>query len=210
MDEPFSSLHANLRVQVRAEVKEILRASGTTAVLVTHDQEEALVMGDLVAIQRAGRLEQVDTPEAIFHAPATRFVASFMGMADFLPLHGVTEQEAGQPAIPTQAHAEPGPTPVELMVRPDDLLLVGNDVGNGVVTARTFQGPTYLYEVTLPHGNRVRCSTSHTERFAVGSRVSVRIHPDHPPLCFVNGRLVGAASRALIARLERDVLDTTG
>jgi ABC-type Fe3+/spermidine/putrescine transport system ATPase subunit len=85
LDEPFSSLDADRRALVREEVHGILKWAGATAVFVTHDQEEALVMGDRLAVLRQGRLEQVDGPDVVFHNPATRFVAEFMGQTDFLP-----------------------------------------------------------------------------------------------------------------------------
>jgi iron(III) transport system ATP-binding protein len=85
LDEPFSNLDAGRRVKVRHEVREILKVSGTAALFVTHDQEEALAMGDRVGILHNGRLEQVGTPQEVFQAPATRFVAEFLGIPDFLP-----------------------------------------------------------------------------------------------------------------------------
>lgn len=106
LDEPFSSLDRNLRVQIRTELVGILRRAGAAALFVTHDQPEAMAVGDRVAVLRAGRLEQVGTPDAVFHRPASRFVATFMGEADFLPVSrqgGWLRTEAG--ACP----APPGP-----------------------------------------------------------------------------------------------------
>ena len=79
LDEPFSNLDSALRNQVRQETRDILKASGATAIFVTHSRDEAMVLGDKVAIMNVGRVEQVDTPERIYHAPATRYVARFMG-----------------------------------------------------------------------------------------------------------------------------------
>ena len=83
--EPFSTLDADLRAQMRDEVEKILRATGTTAILVTHDQEEAFVFADQVGVLHGGRLAQIGAPEVIYHNPATPFVAEFVGAADFLP-----------------------------------------------------------------------------------------------------------------------------
>ncbi|MCE2463827.1 MAG: ABC transporter ATP-binding protein, partial [Dehalococcoidia bacterium] len=83
LDEPFSSLDPQLRAQLREEVKNILQSSGVTTIYVTHDQEEALFMGDKVAVMTSGSLEQVGTPEDIFHHPKTRFVAYFLVIAVF-------------------------------------------------------------------------------------------------------------------------------
>ena len=86
LDEPFSNLDEALRKQVRREVRDILKFTGSTALFVTHDQDEALFMGDYVAVLDQGALQQAATPEEIYHAPATRFVAEFIGIADFLPV----------------------------------------------------------------------------------------------------------------------------
>ncbi|PKB73319.1 MAG: hypothetical protein BZY75_02455 [SAR202 cluster bacterium Io17-Chloro-G7] len=85
LDEPFSNLDPKLREQVRRDVVSILRDGHITTVFVTHDQEEALFIGDIIAVMNHGRVEQSGPPEEIFHQPATRFVARFIGMVDFLP-----------------------------------------------------------------------------------------------------------------------------
>ncbi|HWR21087.1 MAG TPA: ABC transporter ATP-binding protein, partial [Verrucomicrobiae bacterium] len=85
LDEPFSNLDADMRAQIREDVSAILRQAGTTAIFVTHDQEEAFVIADRVGVLNHGRLEQLDHSEAIYHTPATRFIAGFVGSADFVP-----------------------------------------------------------------------------------------------------------------------------
>ena len=79
MDEPLSNLDAKLRVQMRAEIQSLQRSLGVTTIYVTHDQTEAMTMGDRIAVMRAGTLQQVDTPERVYHRPANRFVAGFIG-----------------------------------------------------------------------------------------------------------------------------------
>ncbi|MFQ5880700.1 MAG: ABC transporter ATP-binding protein, partial [Dehalococcoidia bacterium] len=148
LDEPFSNLDAGLRTHMRREVCQILKESRTTAIFVTHDQEEALFMGDVVAIMNQGHLEQVATPEAVFHAPATRFVARFMGIADFLPARhedGLLRTEVGVVPSPGAAAADG----LEVMIRPDDLALHPTPDGQGRIVQRTFQGAFYLYAVAL-------------------------------------------------------------
>ncbi|MBT9132914.1 MAG: Spermidine/putrescine import ATP-binding protein PotA [Firmicutes bacterium] len=93
LDEPFSNLDADLRMELRTETKRILKESGTTTILVTHDQEEAFSMSDRVGVLNNGRLEQVGMPEQIYHRPLTRFVAGFVGRADFV--RGRIEGESG-------------------------------------------------------------------------------------------------------------------
>ncbi len=192
LDEPFSNLDAGLRKQVREEVLDILKATGTTAILVTHDQEEALFMGDRVAILNAGRLEQVGTPEEIFHHPATRFVAEFMGHTGFLPARVTAdglETELG--FLPQRLPLPPG-TQVDMLVRPDDLTLRPDPTGTARVERRIFQGMHHLHRVVLPSGRTVHCLTLHTEHYAPGTRVRVELTPGHALTCFQNGLAVGA------------------
>lgn len=150
-----------------------------------------MVMGDVLAVMDRGRWEQVDAPERIFHAPATRFVATFMGIADFLPArldNGALLTELGSAVAPEGLTAE---TRAEVMVRPDDVTIRPDESGSGVILERTFQGSFYLYRVALPSGNVVHCLEPHTEEHAVGLRVDVRFNGSHPPLCFVDGRRLG-------------------
>ncbi len=95
LDEPFASLDPNLRMQIRADVVELLHQTGTAAVFVTHDQAEALSVGDRIAVIRAGQIEQVGTPDVVFHRPGNRFVAGFMGPAAFLELDATNTTELG-------------------------------------------------------------------------------------------------------------------
>ncbi|MSQ05648.1 MAG: ABC transporter ATP-binding protein [Dehalococcoidia bacterium] len=186
LDEPFSNLDPSLRQQVRHDVREILRASNSTAIFVTHDQDEALSMGDVVGVMNQGRIEQLDSPEELFHHPATRFVAEFIGMADFIPgsLDGSRLlTEAGSVPWP---QAAPG-GPVDVMVRPDCLDCVPAPKGQGVITDREFRGAFYLYRVALPSGSTVRCLLSHTDEFPVGAAVTVSLRHGHDLRPFVQG-----------------------
>jgi iron(III) transport system ATP-binding protein len=188
LDEPFSNLDPSLRQQVRHDVREILRASNSTAIFVTHDQEEALSIGDVVGVMNQGRIEQLASPEEIFHHPATRFVAEFIGMVDFIP--GSREgnrlvTEAGSVPWPETAA---GDAPVEVMVRPDCLDCVPSADGAGLITAREFRGAFYLYRVAFPSGSSVRCLLSHTDDLPIGTPVTVSLRhgPDLRP--FSNGQ----------------------
>ena len=190
MDEPFSNLDAGLRVQVRTEVREILRSTNTTALFVTHDQDEALYMGDQVAVLDWGELQQVETPESIYHTPATRFVAEFLGVADFLPAtfsDGTLVTTLGAIAW----EGEQPPAGVEVLVRPDDTTLVPSESGQGRIISRVFQGPSYLYEVALNTGGSVHVLQHHTKQYDVGTEVQVRIIAEHRLACFLGERRVG-------------------
>lgn len=187
LDEPFSNLDPGLRQQVRRDTLDILRATGATAIFVTHDQEEALFMGDVLAIMNRGHLEQMGSPEGIFHSPATRFVAQFMGMADFLPAW----REEDRLVTDVGSMGWPLPSPqlgytngnsagrLEVMVRPDCLHCYPSQEGQGRITAREFQGAFYLYRVSLPSGTTVRCLLPHTVEYSVGTKVAVTLRQGH-------------------------------
>jgi iron(III) transport system ATP-binding protein len=184
LDEPFSNLDAALRTAVRQEVRELLQASHTTAVFVTHDQEEALFIGDQVAVMNAGRLEQIGPAEVVFHEPRTRFVAEFMGHSDFI---GGTAVSAGVDTalgFMPLAHTLPTGKPLMVMVRPDDVKLEEDEAGNGRILSRQFQGIAYLYRVALPDGSVVASWQSHRIHFPVGSAVQATIRPGHTLRCF--------------------------
>ncbi|PKB81011.1 MAG: hypothetical protein BZY88_07240 [SAR202 cluster bacterium Io17-Chloro-G9] len=189
LDEPFSNLDPRLREQVRRDVLRILRESGVSAIFVTHDQEEALFMGDVIAVMNQGQIEQSAEPEEIFHQPATRFVAEFIGIADFLPAwrNGNTVMtEVG-------AIEWPQPSPdgqMEVLVRPDCLVCRPSDQGQGVITEREFRGSFNLYQVSLPSGNSIRCLLSHTQVYPVGTSVEVALRDGHSLTPFVDRKAV--------------------
>jgi iron(III) transport system ATP-binding protein len=184
LDEPFSSLDADSRIAVREQVRAILKEVGATVIFVTHDQEEALYMGDRVAVMNAGQLEQVGTPEELFEEPATRFVAEFLGLPSFLPAlvtdDGI-ETEIGFQSQPLQA---PPGTAIEVLVRPDDLTLRADPSGDARVLRSQFRGMDYLYDVALPSGRVVRCLGAHTARYEPGTPVCVTLSPGHKLACF--------------------------
>ncbi|MBI2916451.1 MAG: ABC transporter ATP-binding protein [Chloroflexi bacterium] len=175
LDEPFSNLDADLRAQVRREVRDILKSTGTAAIFVTHDQEEALAIADHVAVLHQGRLEQTGTPDEIYHWPKTRFVADFVGQADFLPA-SVTPQgvvsELGTWALPVPVDAGQD---VELMVRPHDTGVIADGQGDAVVTAREFHGEENHYTIRLPSGREVHSTMPSHAVHQVGDRVRLAI-----------------------------------
>ena len=173
LDEPFASLDTNLRSRVRDDVVAILRTTGTPAVFVTHDQHDALAVGDRIAVLRAGRLVQEGTPVEIFHQPVDRFVASFMGEASYLPVAAASEV-AG---IVVAADVEPDAT---LLLRPDDVVLAAG--GNARVEHAEFRGTVWCYTVRLPGGATVKSLRNHLDPIAVGSSVDASLLPGHQPV----------------------------
>lgn len=178
LDEPFSNLDADMKSEMRREVEKILRASGMSVILVTHDQEEAFSMADRVGVLNSGSLEQLDAPEILYHAPGTRFVADFVGQADFLPGE-VQEGIRTEAGIFHDGSGLPKGTKVELMIRPDDVDLEPSQDGNGVVEGRRFRGSENLYALRLPSGIRLHSSQPSTRLLSRGIRVKVVVQPKH-------------------------------
>ncbi len=132
LDEPLSALDARVRVSLRLEIKRLQRRVGVTTIFVTHDQEEALVMADRIVVMRAGRIEQVGTPEEIYRHPATPFVADFVGVMNFLPGYaGPTPNRVRCGSLEFQCanpHDLAPDTPVVLTIRPEDIRLGVDDL----------------------------------------------------------------------------------
>lgn len=165
-DEPLSNLDAQLRMHMRVEIRQLQQQLGLTAVYVTHDQEEALAISDRIAVMRAGRVEQVGPPEAIYRTPGTAFVAEFMGSTNMLP--GRIETVEGAEVAVRAAGAvfrvrgvtgKPG-DPVLLSIRPETMRVLDAEAAGPRVTAtlalREFLGPTLRLHTTLPDGTPLR------------------------------------------------------
>ncbi len=179
LDEPFSNLDADLRAQMRDEVEKVLRSTGTTAVFVTHDQEEAFTIADQVGVLDRGRLEQIGPPETIYHQPATPFVAEFVGAADFIP--GIVTAQGIVTEIGVFGNVEGRELgeKVRVMIRPDDVTFVPAPDGEAVIVRRYFRGSESLYCLGLPSGHRVHSSQPSSTAFPPGLRVRPEAHVLH-------------------------------
>lgn len=192
-DEPLSNLDATLREEMRFEIREVIRRLKISALYVTHDQAEAMVLGDRVVVMRAGQLEQVGTPEQIYSHAASRFVASFIGVANVLPgevhrtgpgnvadilVNGVTLRASlrdgvGDPSPPLRAW---------LLIRPEDVevfLPTQDPPGNtlpGTVTMRTFLGHTVELRIDTGAG-RIRALVAPSSPCRENDSVNVYVHP---------------------------------
>jgi iron(III) transport system ATP-binding protein len=172
LDEPFSSLDAALRVQLRGEVRRLLGDVGVTAVLVTHDQEEAMSFGDRVAVMNAGVIEQVGTAAEIYTTPVSPWVARFVGEAVEVPasLRGATADTALGPIAVAPTSARSG----TVMLRPEQISLQPG--GDATVTAVQYFGADTRYEVRVPGVSPVVVSRqSGPPEHGCGDRVSVRV-----------------------------------
>ncbi len=186
LDEPFSNLDVDLRERLSQEVRQILKAQGSTALMVTHDQHEAFAMADEVGIMHRGRIEQWDSPYNIYHRPATRFVADFVGQGVFLPgrvdPQGRIEIELGSlkatTAIDGTRQLSAG-APVQVLLRPDDVIHDDASPTRAAVTAKAFRGAEILYTLTLPGGATVLALVPSHHNHAIGEEIGIRLETDH-------------------------------
>jgi iron(III) transport system ATP-binding protein len=171
LDEPFSNLDADLRAVMREEIGKILRLTGTTAVFVTHDQQEAFTLADAVGVLNAGHLEQIDVPYEVYHHPATRFVAEFVGEADFLRC--IVKEEGIVSEIGTFRNPDGHPVgmPVDIMIRPDDIDFIPHPDGDVVIVGWQFHGAENVYRLRLASGARVHSVQPSTTLYPIGTRV---------------------------------------
>ena len=170
LDEPFSNLDANLRDRVRRELRSILTEARTTAVLVTHDQEEALATSDLVAVMYRGRVVQVDRPAHLYTSPADPWVAKFLGDADVFSATG----HRGYADTPLGRFKTDIRGPVTVVVRPEDVQISIGESPNSVVTHTEFFGHDQLVTLALPGGLRVRSRIGPRPSYSAGENVRVR------------------------------------
>jgi len=177
LDEPFSNLDTSLRAQVRSEVHELLVGLGITTVVVTHDQDEAFVLGDQVAVMQAGRIVQQDTPAGLYANPASPWVATFVGDANLID--GVVGPGTEQASAATDIGMVPlrgvpvGGVggPAQILVRPEECRLELD--GDARVELVEYYGHDTVYVVGLSGGNRMRVRESSAPRAARGDAVSV-------------------------------------
>ncbi len=186
LDEPFSNLDTALRDQVRSELRAILRGAQTAAIIVTHDQVEALAIADRIALLNDGVLHQIGTPEELFAAPLTRFAAAFMGHADFVPVqqHGARLDSV---LGPLTLHGDPAPCAglQTILVRSDDLSFTPDDrTPNAVIAERLYEGSMYHYRLQLHTGETISCKRGHDEKYPVGTAVRVRYCAPHALVVF--------------------------
>ncbi|RLE25349.1 MAG: ABC transporter ATP-binding protein, partial [Actinobacteria bacterium] len=181
LDEPFSALDAALRVQVRAEVARIVRDISVTTVFVTHDQDEAFVLGDQVAVLRDGHIEQVGTPEELYQHPSTRWIAGFVGEANLvrgqLDTAGVAAGFADTllGPVPIASPLAIGPDQnIEVLVRPEQVELVSGDCA--VVTNIEYYGHDVRYELQLNDGSVLAARSKSGELHERGTQVCVRFN----------------------------------
>ena len=187
LDEPFSSLDVDLREQLGQEVRDIIHRLGATALLVTHDQQEAFAIADEIGVMRAGRIEQWGSAYELYHRPANRFVADFVGQGCFIPgiLRAADQVEIelgvlrGRMPLGTHAEARAGDGRVEVLLRPDDIEIDDASPARARVAKKAFRGVDTLYTLELASGRRLVAAVPSHHDYAVGAQVGIRLDVDH-------------------------------
>jgi iron(III) transport system ATP-binding protein len=202
LDEPFSGLDADLRERLSLEVREVLKRSGTTALLVTHDQHEAFAMADEIGVMREGRIDQWARPYDLYHRPATQFVADFVGQGVFLSGRCVGEREIETELgrLPALVPGDCGPgcadcpdgCRVSVLLRPDDVVHEEGAPTTAEVVAKAFRGAEFLYTLRLASGVQVLSLVPSHHDHPIGERIGIRLDVDHV-VVFHEERARGAA-----------------
>jgi len=182
MDEPFSNLDVELRERLSNDVRRILKDQNVTGILVTHDQAEAFAVADMIGVLYNHKLQQWDTAYDLYHDPANRFVADFIGQGKFLKgtmqSHGAIETELGSFSGDRAYEWSPG-TEVDVLVRPDDVLPDKNNSLIGKVTNKAFKGSEIVYTLSLgEHSELLGAFPSHHDHF-IGEEVGIKLDLHH-------------------------------
>jgi iron(III) transport system ATP-binding protein len=189
LDEPFSNLDVDLREKLSLEVREIIKASGATAVLVTHDQHEAFAMADEVGVMHEGRIQQWDSAYNLYHRPANRFVADFVGQGVFLPATVLNSK-----SVEIELGVLEGDIPdscrhgcdacgkgclADVLLRPDDVIHDDAAPTQAEVVHKAFRGAEILYTLRLASGRKVLALVPSHHNHALGERIGIRLDVDH-------------------------------
>jgi iron(III) transport system ATP-binding protein len=189
LDEPFSNLDVDLRERLSLEVREIIKASGATAVLVTHDQHEAFAMADDIGVMHEGRIQQRDSAYNLYHRPANRFVADFVGQGVFLPAKVLNSRQ-----VEIELGVLEGDVPsscqigcdacgkgclADILLRPDDVMHDDAAPTQAEVVHKAFRGAEILYTLRLDSGRKVLAMVPSHHNHALGERIGIRLDVDH-------------------------------
>ena len=188
LDEPFSSLDIDLRERLAHDLRTILKQTGTTALFVTHDQQEAFALGDVIGVMNQGRLDQWDSPYELYHRPATRFVAEFIGHAVFTPAQIV--MCAHGPCVHTHLGEidNPNECPLpsaypdgncDVLLRADDIIHDDDSPVKGRIERKAFRGSEFLYTLRLATGEQVLTHVPSHHDHHLGEWIGIRIQMDH-------------------------------
>ncbi len=182
MDEPFSNLDVELRERLSIDVHDILKATGTTGLLVTHNQQEAFAMADRVGVMIDGQLAQWASPYDLYHEPASRYIATFVGDGVFLPAtvrgENCIDFELGQLCRIKPVQVADGAN-VDVLIRPDDIQHDDASPIRAKVLSRVFRGAAFLYTMALPSGRQILSLVPSHHDHPVGESIGIRLEIDH-------------------------------
>ena len=188
LDEPFSSLDVDLRERLAQEVRGILKATGTTALFVTHDQLEAFAVGDIIGVMQHGRLEQWDDAYTLYHRPASRFVADFIGHGVFTPARIVATAAGPRVQTPLGELSDAAECPLpdaypggecEVLLRADDIVHDDAAPVRACIERKAFRGSEFLYTLRLASGEQVMAHVPSHHDHQVGEWIGIRAEVDH-------------------------------
>ena len=189
LDEPFSNLDVELRERLSYEVRDIIKATNTTAILVTHDQHEAFAVADEIGIMHEGRIQQWDTPYNLYHRPANRFVADFIGQGVFLRGKVLNDHQVQielgvlDSSVPLVCCADCAGcvhgSPIDVLLRPDDIVHDDASTLRAEVAHKAFRGADILYTLRLAGGAKVLSLVPSHHNHAIGERIGIRLDVDH-------------------------------
>ena len=182
LDEPFSNLDVELRERLSIDVRNILKGQGITAIVVTHDQNEAFAIGDQIGVMHEGQILQWDTAYNLYHEPKNRFVADFIGQGVFLKgtliAPDTINTEIGH-VKGDRAYEWPKGAAVDLLLRPDDIVPDNSGELIGRVINKAFKGAEIMYTLQLSTGSRVLSMFPSHHLHEIGDEVGIRIAADH-------------------------------
>jgi iron(III) transport system ATP-binding protein len=190
MDEPFSNLDVELRERLSIEVRDILKREATTALIVTHDQNEAFSLADWVGVMHQGCIQQWDTPYNLYHQPANRFVADFVGQGAMLTGDVLSSQQVrtelgvldGQIPLDCNAGGCQGCARnchVDVLLRPDDIVHDDDSALQAEVENKAFRGAEFLYTLKLASGQRALSLVPSHHNHAIGEKIGIKLSADH-------------------------------
>ncbi len=182
LDEPFSNMDAEMREQLAREVRSILKQENNTAILVTHDQNEAFAMADQICVMNEGTIQQQGSGYDLYHKPVNRFVADFIGQGVILP---ATVENAN--TVRTDLGIITGDSPiadeagamVDVLIRPDDVVHDDESSESAIVVEKAFRGADFLYHLRMDSGIEVMCLAPSHHNHKINERIGIRLNVDH-------------------------------
>lgn len=188
LDEPFSNLDVDLREHLAHEVRAILKSAGTTALFVTHDQQEAFAIGDRIGVMHRGELHQWDDAYSLYHRPSTRFVASFIGHGVFAAatITALNDQVVIETPLGILHNLSECPNPVafeggkcDVLLRADDIVHDDDAPVKAEIMRKVFRGADFLYTLRLANGQVVMAQVPSHHNHSLGEWIGIKIQVDH-------------------------------